>query len=284
MRTAIIINNIDNQSLLKFTETKLFFDAKNQGITFVNDCIIVDSLESAISIANQLESAVILNVGEFLTTNYRDKNKNNTGILIATGDADVIVVDPDTYVGFAKRCKYIQGSKQLYIIENLLKTCLRSRDLVYLDNTEEVGSIPNVAIDHLYGLASGWKTVQLAEQIGLDKLKSITVYDFNLKQLAHAEQLHSYTSLPEHLEISYKNTCGKYNPNAISKEFWAKWSRYPVKFEQINLFDNPTFLPNSLVWISNVFLYEPNIFNFGWKQCKDAKNQLINSNKECIII
>lgn len=284
MRTAIIINNTDNESLLRFTETKLFFDAKNQSISFVNDCIIVDSIESAFNTANSCEAAVILNVGEFLTTNYRDKNKNATGILVATGDTDVIVFDSDTYVGFDKRCKYTQGSKQLYIIENLLKTCLRSKDLVYLDNTEDVGLVPNVSIKHLYGLASGWKTVQLANQIGLDKLESITVYDSNLTQLIHAEQLHNYTTLPNQLEVNYKNTCGEYKPNTVSKEAWEAWSEYPVEFKQINLFHNPVFLPNSLVWASNVFLYEPNIFNFGWKRCNSAKNQLINSNKECIII
>lgn len=250
MRTAIIINDIDNESLLRFTETKLFFDATNQGITFVDDCLITTSLESAKELAIQFTSAVILRIGEFLTTTYRQKHNNSTGVLIATGDDDVIVFDAETYIGVKKRCHYPQGSKQLYIIENLLKTCIRSNQLVYLNNTEEVGVVPSMPITHLYGLASGWKTIQLAEQIGFNVLDSITVYDINPVQVCN----------------------------------WHKWHAYPVKFVQMNLFNNEVFPPNSLIWVSNIFHYEPTIFKFGIEYCKQAKKQLINSNKDSIII
>lgn len=280
MRTAFIVNQTNNESLLRFTETKLFFDANNQATNFVSDCVIVDSIDKAMELAKA--PAVILNTGEFLTTTYRNKNAGNNDILIASGDPDIIVFDLNTYIGFQKRCKYLHGSKQLYIIENLLKTCLRNKDLVYLDNTEEVGELPTISVQHLYGLASGWKTIQLAEIIGMDKLETITVYDLNLTQLNHARWLHENSVLPD-TAPTYKNVCGEYQKR-ISAETWNRWHNYPVNFKQIDLFSIPNFPTNSLVWISNVFMYEPNIFKFGWNSCKEIKKRLIELNKDSIII
>lgn len=282
MRTAIIVNTIDNLPLLRFTETKLFFDAKNQGISFVDDCAVVSSFEEASELAKTLDSAVILKTGDFLTTDFRKHHQSTPGVIIADGPG-IIKFDPETYVGFKKRCHYTQGSKQLYIIENLLKTYLRNRSLVYLDNTEDIAvDLPTGPIKHLYGLASGWKTIMLAEQIGFDNLESITVYDFNPEQLAHAKWLHKNVAVAE-CPI-YKHVCGEYNPNAISKELWTAWSNYPVQFKQINLFDTPVFEEQSLVWISNVFRYEPNIFDFGWQMCKNKKLALKEANEHSYII
>lgn len=282
MRTAIIINNIDNLPLLRFTETKLFFDAKNQSTNFVDDCIVVSSSEEANKLAKTLDSAVILNTGDFLTTNFRKHHQHTPGIIVAEGP-DIIKFDSDTYVGFKKRCHYPQGSKQLYIIENLLKTCIRNRNLVYLDNTEDQDvALPNIPIRHLYGLASGWKTIVLAGAIGFENLESITVYDINLEQLNHAKWVHKNVSATE-CPI-YKHVCGDYNPNAITKELWEQWNSYPVRFEQINLFDTPQFLEQSLVWISNVFKYEPTIFDLGWEMCKNKKLALTEANKNSYII
>jgi hypothetical protein len=281
MRTAIIINDIDNDSLLRFTETKLFFDAKNQGIEFVDDCEIVNSLDEAMAIAATLGNVVILRTGDFLTTTFRQKYKNTQGIIHAVDN--IIKFDPHTYVGFKKKCHYSQGTKQLYIIENLLKTCLRKRKLVYLDNTEPVGIIPKGNFNHLFGLASGWKTIQLAEQIGFDRLDTITVYDFNKTQLEHAKWAHSNSVLPRKCP-NYSTVCGEYNPYIVNRQTWAQWNKFPVKFEQINLFDIPKFLDQSLIWVSNVFRYEPNIFDFGWKICKNARTLLCEQNKQSIII
>ena len=48
MRTAIIVNNAPkNSSLLRFTQTKLFFDAYNVGYNYFQDCITVDTYEEA---------------------------------------------------------------------------------------------------------------------------------------------------------------------------------------------------------------------------------------------
>jgi hypothetical protein len=280
MRTAFIIDQANNESLLRFTETKLFFDAKNQGINFIDDCCVVSSADEAFKLING--PSVILKTGEFLTTTYRSKNATNMDVLIASGDPDVIIFDEDTQISFTKRCKYKQGTKQLYIIENMLKTCLRNRDLVYLDNTEEIGIVPNHGFEHLYGLASGWKTIMLAQKIGLDKLKSITVYDINPLQLDHAKWLHEHAVLPAQSR-KYKNSCGVYDPTQIDSKFWKQWHDYPVKFEQFDLFATPEFPKDSAVWISNIFHYEPNIFKYGWHGCKQAKQRLINTNKESII-
>jgi hypothetical protein len=285
MRTAFIIDTGANESLLRFTETKLFFDAKNQGINFVTSVEIVTTIEQATQLAGTVDNSVILYTGDFLTTTFRNKHKNTQGIIFATDDPDVIKFDSDTYIGFEKKCHYATGSKQLYIIENLLKTCLRNRSLIYLDNTENLNlvKIPTRNYQQLYGLASGWKTVELANHIGFKNLKSITVYDRNIKQLDHARWLHSQTTLPTECP-AYKQVCGTYSPDRIDREVWKDWNGFPVEFKEINLFDLPVFPPHSLVWISNVFHYEPNIFDLGWKKCNNMLNQLITSNKDSTIL
>ena len=283
MRLGIIINNTENMSLLRFTETKLFFDANNKSTNFVQDCTIVKTLEEALAVSANTTNSVILNVGNFLTTTFRNKHKNITGTINAIDDTDIIKFDPDTYVGFKKKCHYPPGSKQLYIIENMLKTCLRSRKLVYLDNTEEVGTVPTAPIRHLYGLASGWKTIQLASIIGFDNLETITVYDVNETQLEHAKWAHSQATLPETCP-QYSNTCGEYDPHAIDKITWQKWNNFPVKFQKLNLFDVPVFPDHSLVWVSNVFEYESTIFDIGWEVCKNTRIMLCEKNKQSIIM
>jgi hypothetical protein len=280
MRTAIIVNDIDNLPLLRFTETKLFFDAKNQGIDYVDDCVVVDTFDEAHSIAEQCESSVILKTGDFLTTTFR--NNNATSSICYADGPDIIRFASDTYVGFSKRCHYEQGSKQLYIIENFLKTYLRSRKLVYLDNTESMAMPVVGAVKHLYGLASGWKTILLADHIGFDNLESITVYDYTPNQLSHAQWIHQHVAEP--ICPTYTNVCGEYKPDSISVELWQRWKEYPVKFEQINLFDTPVFPEQSLVWVSNVFRYEPNIFDFGWETCKNRKKELADNNAQSYII
>jgi hypothetical protein len=285
MRTAFIIDNGTNESLLRFTETKLFFDANNQGINFVNSVNTVSTLDEAVQLATTVDNSVILFTGDFLTTTFRNKHANTKGMIIATEDPDVIKFDSDTYVGFKKKSHYTAGSKQLYIIENLLKTCLRNQKLIYLENTEDLNleKIPKQEYHHLVGLASGWKTIELANRIGFENLRSITVYDRNIEQLTHAQWLHSHYELPDKCPM-YKNVCGIYSPTYIDKEVWKQWHRFPVNFKQINLFDIPVFPACSLIWISNVFHYEPNIFDLGWEKCNNMRSQLIKSNKDSTIL
>lgn len=287
MRAAIIIDDAKNDSLLRFTETKLFFDSKNQSRTFVDDCFVVTTLDEALLLANELTSfktIFIIKTGYFLTSSFVQTHKTSTGTIIVEDVPGLVIkYDPDTYIGFNKRCKYPPKSKQLYIVENMLKAILAAKKSVYLENTESVLEAID-PVDHLYGLASGWKTLHLANLIGFKNLKSITVYDINPLQLDYAKKLHQTSSVPQSVD-EYKNKIGKYAPPLwLTQEIWTQWHSYPVKFEIINLFDTPTFLPNSLIWISNVFKFEPSLFQFGWQHNKEAKSRLISANKDSIII
>lgn len=287
MKIAIIIDNGTNESLLRFTETKLFFDAKNVSRNFVNDCVVVSSTDQAQSIidTDPQHTYFVIPTGAFLTTGFCRKHKDATGaIWVDLSDDLVIPYDADTYVGGKKRCKYPERSKQLYIVENMLKSIIAAKRNVYIENTETSKLITDVSsVKHLYGLASGWKTAYLAYQIGLSNLESITVYDTNPYQLEWAKNLHSFKKLPDTLDVPH-NRVGEYNVPDWANDWWHNWHQYPVQFKSIDLLSAPEFPDNSLVWISNVFNFEPLIFNLGWKKLKTHKEDLLNANKKSIII
>lgn len=289
MKAAIIVDQGTNLSLLKFTETKLFFDSKNKCRDLVDDCFVSPTVEQAVELANTLDAfdnIFIIHTGYFLTsyflTTVKEWNRIN---IIQSTDPGVILYDPDTYIGFDKRCKYEPASKQLYIVENMLRAILAAKKSVYLENTELVTTDADIAsVEHLFGLASGWKTLHLAKTIGFENLQSITVYDFNPLQLEYAQQLHASPTIPTVIE-EYKNSIGQYQvPDWITQDLWTQWHNYPVQFKIIDLFQTPAFPPNSLVWISNVFKFEPTLFHYGWQVAKEAKEKLHNANKESIII
>jgi hypothetical protein len=289
MRAAIIVDTGINESLLKFTETKLFFNATNLSRNLVDDCFVAASESDALILANTFtnyETIFIIKSGYFLTTEFEKKHKTSRGIILVDDvEGLVIKYDADTYVGFNKRCKYPPLSKQLYIVENMLKAIISAKKSVYLENTEVLlTSAP--AVDHLCGLASGWKTLHLAKLIGFENLKSITVYDINPLQLEYAKKLHASPTIP--LEVdNYKNKHGTYSPPTwVTQELWSQWHSYPVKFEIIDLLSTPTptFSSNSLIWVSNVFKFEPTIFQYGWQNIKEAKSRLLLANKDSTII
>jgi hypothetical protein len=287
MRAAIIVDSGSNESLLRFTETKLFFDAKNQSRALVDDCFVVATKDQAMLLATTLTeftTIFIIKSGYFLTSTFAKTHKTTQGIVVVEEvEGLVIKYDSDTYIGFNKRCKYPPTSKQLYIVENMLKSCLAARKSIYFENTESLSCIvPQV--EHLYGLASGWKTLHLAKSIGFENLKSITVYDLNPVQLSYAQQLHQSPTVP--LSVAdCKNKIGNYSvPDWIDDDLWNQWHSYPVQFEQTDLFQTPRFRPNSLIWISNVFKFEPTLFQYGWQKVKEAKTMLHNENKNSIII
>jgi hypothetical protein len=289
MRAAIIVDNGSNPALLRFTETKLFFDSKNQSRDLVDDCFITASTEAAVNLAETLtnfETIFIIQTGYFLTSYFLTTGKLWAKInIIKETDPGIIKYDSDTYIGFDRRCKYEPKSKQLYIVENMLKAILAAQKSIYLENTEPVTTKTNITgTDHLYGLASGWKTLHLAKTIGFENLKSITVYDFNPLQLAYAQELHSAPTVPTSVK-EYKNSIGQYQvPGWINHELWQQWHNYPVEFKIIDLLKTPVFPPNSLVWISNVFKFEPTIFQYGWQYLKEARKKLHSANKTSIII
>lgn len=289
MRAAIIIDTGMNESLLRFTETKLFFDAKNQGRELVDDCFVAASESDALIFANTLtnfETIFIIKSGYFLTTAFDRMHRTTKGIILVNEvEGSVIKYNPDTYIGFNKRCNYPPMSKQLYIVENMLKAIISARKSVYLENTE--GMLTSVPLaDHLCGVASGWKTFHLATLIGFENLKSIIIYDINPLQLEYAKKLHASPTIPLSID-NYKNKHGTYSlPTWINQELWSQWHSYPVKFKIIDLLSTPTqtFPSNSLIWVSNVFKFEPTIFQYGWQNIKEAKSRLLLANKDSTII
>lgn len=287
MQNVIIIDDGKNNSLLRFTETKLFFDAKNKSRSFIDDCYVVESREDALTLASSLSAKTIFIIrsGYFLTSSFVLNYADAEGVIEITEDNPYIIVyDPDSYIGFNKRCKYPPMSKHLYIVENMLKSILAAGKNIYIENTEEpTTKVDLTGVKHLYGLAAGWKTLHLANQIGFENLQSITVYDINQYQLDYAKKLYSNSQLPDSIDEFYYNRVGEYAVTEELKLGWQQWAKYPIKFQVLDLFTTPIFPPNSAVWISNVFKFEPNIFKYGWKKCKEAEQRLIDFNKESII-
>ena len=272
MRTAFIVHDCNNESLLRFTQTKLFFDAKNQGINFVKHIVTVPDYASAE--AKYTEGDVILETGDFLTTEFR----KNHFTKYAHGNKYVIKFDKTIPINFKQR-HYKPGTKQLYIVENLLKVCIRSSKLVYLDNNE--GNIKDyIAADHLYGLASGWKTAQYALA---NNYKTITVYDYNQRQLDFAKWLHSQSELPDSVDITGPLS-GIYDPSDNIRQNWKSWHNMLVDFKIIDLYNTPVFPENSLIWISNIFNYEATLFTHGYEKTIHAKNRLQKLNNNSIIV
>lgn len=286
MRTAIIVDSNTNESLLRFTEAKLFFDSKNVSRDLVDDCIVVQSNEEAQSIIDQSpqNTYFIIPVGAFLTSSFERKYKSAVGAHWISLDHELVIpYDSDTYIGFKKKCKYPLHSKQLYIVENMLKSILAAKKNIYVENTERIDStVDTTSVKHLFGLASGWKTAKLANQIGLENLETVTVYDSNPLQLEWAKKLHSFKQLPDWLELPY-NHVGDYSVPEWTKGWWETWHNYPVEFCGLDLLSAPVMPENSLIWISNVFKFEPLIFLYGWERLKQSKKLLHEQNKHSII-
>jgi len=276
MHTVFIIDLHKNPGLLKFTETKIFFDAKNQVIEWAHDCVVVDDRSQITDTVG-----VIINSGEFITTKFRSQHQQVNTLMDARGHSDLIQFSPDYCYSYTKRPPYLPGSKQLYILENLYKVVLKSKKLIYLDNTENY-TPSNLHPKHFYGLASGWKSIRYVRDFRIDSLENITIFDKCARQLEFQKHLHSLESLPKSITLD-PPLCGNYAPTQDVIDFWPQWHRTPVKFELLDLFDTPVFPEQSFIWVSNVFKYEPTIFEIGWQQCKSAKQQLFLLNKSCII-
>lgn len=278
MNKIFIVDCYKNPKLLNFVQAKVFFNAKNEGIDWASDIEVVNHTSEIVD-----KSGIIINSNQFITTDFRKKYKSVDTLVDARNDPDLINFDTDYDYIISHRPPFAAGSKQLYILENLYKVVLRSKKLIYLDNTEPVPTQLLGSYKHFYGLASGWKSTSLVKHLGLNNLESITIYDKCVRQLEHQQFLHSCNQLPDTLTVD-PPYCGEYLPPEDIKKFWPQWSSSKVKFEVIDLFLTPVFPENSLIWISNVFKYEPTIFEYGWKECKDAKQRLIDRNKTCTII
>jgi hypothetical protein len=277
MNKIFIVDCYKNPGMLKFIQTKVFFDAKNQYVSWASDVEIVDSVLDI-----HESKGIIINSNQVITTTFRHKYQSVDSLIDARRDTDLIEFDPSYDYVMARRPPFVAGSKQLYILENLYKVVLKSKKLVYIDNTEDATVISG-NYKHFYGLASGWKSISMVMDLGIDQLESITIYDKCKRQLDYQKFLHSCPQLPTEIKVD-PPFCGTYCPPEHIKEFWPVWHNTKVNFEVVDLFSTPVFPDNSLVWVSNVFRYEPTIFEFGWEECKSAKQRLITRNISCTII
>lgn len=282
MRTCFIIDKWQNQGLLRFTETKIWFDAFNRVTEWVDDIKVVDHEDQIDS-----DRYVIIESGDYVNTALRqwvidnpDKDKLD---FREDGVRDhIIKFTPEFSYNMRDLPPYKPGEKQRYILDNLFRTVLKAPDLIYLEQTEPIADQIETGYEHLYGVSSAWKTVQLAKRIGLENLKSVTVYDVAERQLNFAKSLWEQEQLP--LTAHPGQPChGEYDPPQEVIDFWQEWHNYPVEFVKLNLFDTPRFKPNSYVWVSNAFLYEPSLFKFGYEYCQTSLKDLRKLNNDCKI-
>ena len=288
MRTAIIVNDTPkNVSLLRFTQTKLFFDAYNEGMDYFQHCITVDSYEEAEKIAKGND--IILEIGDYITTSFRNKHKDSTTVAYTRDSDKIYKFDKKLPIDFATMFTELnkpvyKKSKQRFIIDNMLKIVVKSKKKIWLEQTEQPDISYHTQCKHFYGLASAWKSMLHCVK---HKYETYTIYDYCERQLEFAKELQSQMSLPEDLQVDNAFTVdgrGEWNPPQEVKDNWAKWHAMDIRFEKIDLFDTPVFPKDSLVWISNAFHYEPTMFKFGYDKVKSLKKQLAEKNSDCIII
>jgi hypothetical protein len=278
MQKVFIVDCHQNPGLLRFTESKIFFDAKNQGVSWAKEVIVIPDISAARG------PGIVINSGQCVTSNFRKKYKSEVNKLVdARMDECLISFTPDYDYDMRHRPPFEPRSKQLYILENLYKTVLRSKRLIYLENTESQIELEKTRFSHFYGLASGWKSIALVSQLGINNLETITIYDRCTRQLDLQRQLHQEPHLPLELSID-PPVYGTYKPPVHIQKFWPEWHRASISFEVIDLFSIPVFPENSLIWVSNVFHYEPNIFEHGWHICKSHQKSLQSANPSCTII
>ncbi len=279
MRTAIIVDDAPkNISLLKFTQTKLFFDAYNVGHDYFQDCKTVGSYGEAEKIAKGND--IILETGDYLTTSFRNKHKDSNKVVYARDNDEVYKFKKNLPIDYQTVFKELdKKSKQRFIIENMFKVVVKAKNKIWFQQTEE-STIPYYKeCKHFFGLASAWKSMLHCVE---HDYETYTIYDFCEPQLEFAKAMQSQMSLPEDLKV--KNAFGEWNPPKKVKEKWATWHSMDIKFEKIDLLDTPIFPKHSLVWVSNAFNYEPTMFKYGYDKVKYLKNQLAEKNSDSIII
>lgn len=281
MFTVFIVDDGSVPARTRFTETKIFFDAENQGITnWANDCCVIASADAAVA------PGVIINSGDCITAEFRRQYPTVTTLIDARGHPDIVSFAGDYNFDIRKQPPWPRNSKQTYILENLYKTLLRSKKLVYFENTEStlIDDVSKVKhCRHFYGLASGWKSMSMLKDIGIDQFETITIFDRCSRQLEFQKDLHQSPTLPKSVTVS-PPVFGKYFVPDWLDEFWGRWHQRQVNYVELDLFAVPTFPAQSLIWISNVFLYEPNIFEHGWQSCQDTRLLLHKQNSSSIII
>jgi hypothetical protein len=273
MRRVFIVDRYKHPALLRFTQTKVMFDANNVYTNWCDDIVTVDSVDAVD------QPGIVIASGEFVTTDFRSRTWDWNQHHVAIGDMDLIQFDPEYSYLIHERPPFAHGSKQLYIVENLYRTVLQSQRLLYVDNTESY--TPRSYHDRvLYGLASGWKTLRMARDSEFDR---VIVYDRNVRQLEYQKDLHSRYFIPDQLATG-KATVGSITVPEDVKAYWKTWHNTQVEFRLLDLFDSVKLEDHSVIWVSNVFCYEPSIFEHGWEFCQAAQHRLQIANPTCTIV
>ena len=78
MRNAIIVNDTNNQSLLYFTQTKVFYGA-HEAIHLFKDCVTVESYSQAKQIAKGND--IVLETGDVLTPEFIDRHTDSSEVV-----------------------------------------------------------------------------------------------------------------------------------------------------------------------------------------------------------
>lgn len=274
MKKVFIVDQHQHPRLLYFTQTKVMFDANNQYTAWADDIVSVSDIKA---IGNQ--PGVVIASGDIVTMTFRSRAWNWNQQNHCVHDHDTIPFDPAYSYEMHQRPPFDAYSKQLYILENLYRTVLRSKRLIYLDNTETYQAQP-LAANTLYGLASGWKTLRMFRDGDFER---VVVYDINQTQLNFQQQLHAQPYIADQIHIQGDVVGSNTVPQDV-KDFWPTWHQTKVEFRLMDLFHTPVLDPHSVIWVSNVFCYEPTIFQLGWDACKMARVSLQNTNPSCTIL
>ena len=270
MRTSIIVDNIKDETWLKFTQTKLFFDEGNIITNMFDHCVTVDSYTTAKKIAKGND--IVLDSGTFLTEKFVSKHRNSSEIVYAKDDEDVIKFDTSVHP-----MSYLNTSE---VVNSLYWMVQTSRDRIWLEQTQQHEIPFHQECKHFYGLASGWQSMM---HCVTHQYETVTLFDYCQRQVDFSKALHSQMSLPEDLPVDEPVT-GNWKPPQIVKDNWSKWHSMDVNFKKINLLDTPIFPKHSLVWVSNVFNYEPTLFEHGYEKIRYLEKQLAENNSECILV
>ncbi len=280
MRTAIIVDDTKNSSLLRFTQTKLFFNEHNRMTHMFDHCETVPTYEEAMRIAKGND--IVLEVGEVLSQEFIDEHRDITEIVYTRDQNGVIKFDkqvPMDRKSIMTQILEAENDQKKILLSKILLMHQSSQNRIYLKQTEQPNIPYHEECKHFYGLASGWKSMMHCVK---HDYETYTIYDNCEPQLELAEALQSQMSLPEKLEVENANAL--WNPPQEVKDNWHIWHSMNVKFEKINLLDNPIFPKHSLVWISSVFNWEPHLYEHGYDKLKYLEKQLAENNSECILI
>lgn len=242
---AIIIHKGENLKLLRFSQISCFFEPWVFGLKGIK--VFDDCV-----IVENIEQA--------------EKIKNNQDIIMKAGE------------------QYYKGEVKPFDTKTLLKyyrQINRDKKMLYVDQTEEMGLKYFPKCNKFYGVASGWKAMLHCVEHKYDYIK---IFDKNERQLELAKKLHSLPNLPDEIQVDWPYSANGFKPTEHLKNKWRFWHELDVQFEQIDILEEASFPYDSLIWVSNIFDYHTNIFDYGYEKLKKIKQQFIFDNQNSVVI